>query len=191
MKKTICIVLCLVFLIGFLMACDASFTKQGFEYCGKVSSDVDCGFLPDVERLWEDYDYIEGDFYFQSICEFLLDPNMREMALLYLKYEDEDYEEVKQIALGSIEIEKSRTYSYNGYRFCEDMSDYYEGSIREFPYNFTLTGYHDEKNIIIFLTISHHPFQHKQGELAQNELANNGNIEPFLEEYFPMYDFSQ
>ena len=26
---------------------------------------------------------------------------------------------------------------------------------------------------------------------AQNELANNGNIEPFLKEYFSMYDFSE
>ena len=191
MKKTVCLMLCLSFLTVCPAGCD-DFVIRGLDsYSGGHTMFATDDFLPNQERFWETHKYIEGDYYFSSESTGWLFSNLKEVALLYLKFDETNYAEVKKFVLEHIAVEEERTYSYNSYYFCEDMSDYYEESSYRFPFHFTLTGYHDEKKIIIFLGIYHYPTSNDPSEQAQNELANNGNIEPFLKEYFPMYDFSK
>lgn len=183
--------LCLTLSVFFLVGCD-DFVVRGLDsysdrYYTMFATD---DFLPNQERFWKTNEYIEGDYYFSYSTGWLFS-DIREVALLYFKFDDTNYEEVKQFVLEHITVAEERTYFYSGYRFCEDLSDYYEESSYQFPFHFTLTGYHDEKKIIIFLGIYHYPSSNQPSEQVQNELANNGNIEPFLKEYFPMYDFSE
>lgn len=184
MKKTVCMIFFLALLLTHLSACDASFSVQGLDnYSENHSSYGTTGFLLNGEKLWEKYNYIDGDyFYFHETEEFLPKP-IRETCLIYIIFDEGVYEEAKEFVLLNIEKPKQDIW-YNGYCFCEEAPGY----ATQDHINFKRVTFNDDKRTILFIGFWLDPTDEDQQILNS---YRGGNIQPFLEEYFPMYDFSK
>ena len=184
MKKTVCMIFCLVLLLMNLNACGESFSVQGFDnYSENHSSYGITGFLLNGEKLWEKYDYIDGDFFYSHKTEDFLPKPIRETCLIYITFDNDVYDEAKEFVLSNIERPEQDVW-YNGYYFCEERIGYYTQD----HINFKRVAFNDNKRTILFIGFWLDPTQEDQQILS---MYRDGNIQPFLEVYFPMYDFSE
>ena len=99
----------------------------------------------------EEYAYSGGNFYFEK--QFLV----YEKVILYLEYDINTYHAAKNAVMENTTLDKSRTYSFSGYVFYENMAlpishGHVEDGHNTMPFKwFNLVGYNDEKHTIIFL----------------------------------------
>lgn len=193
MKKTACIILCLTLLTVCLSGCNDSFSIYGLaNYDRNVSMFSTCGFLPNGEKLWEKYEYIDGDFFYSYVEGGVLCMPQRETALLYLTFEDDAYEAAKEYTLSYVEM-SDNGFWYNNYCFCEGLPKHSNTSsltpLRH-PRHFLQTIFNDEKRTILFIGFWITSSLNAEEEQIINRYAE-GDVQPFLEKYFPMYDFSE
>ena len=163
------------------------YTTEGLSNYEQYSSMGTLDFLPNQEKIWEKYPYVEGDFYYYQ--DSLIKSNGKEVGILYVIFDESVYEEAKQFSLEHIEISDDKSYLYNGYRFFVDVKTYnYHHSNISQPEFLQMTAFNDEKNVILFLGF--YIWGNSDGTQTLQMLAE-GDIRPFLKEYFPMYDFSK
>ncbi len=190
MKKIFATILCLL--------CCFSFTSCGYQVEGlknynqgnnSVSIDK---YLPSKTFL-EDYTYIAGDYYMYE-PEVIGSENKPHKSLMYLHYDEAEYVEAKTFLLENMVLSQENTFSYNGYTFMQEYNDDAEID-NAFPgenwggkyIEFWMAGYHDDRNMLVFMGIYGHP--ESEEEIA---LATNFQIDKFLDYYFDdWFDFDR
>lgn len=192
----VCLVCCALFLfcnslISFFLTFKTAgpdfYTFEGLSNYEQYSSMGTLDFLPNQEKIWEKYECIEGDFYYYE--DSFVKASGKEIGILYVVFDESVYEEVKQFSLQHIEISEDKSYSYNGYRFFVDTKTYnYHTSAAKQLEFLQMTAFNDEKDVILFLGF--YIWGNSDGMQTLQKLTE-GDIRPFLEEYFPMYDFSK
>lgn len=111
-------------------------------------------FLPSPTFI-EDYSYIEGGYYWYKADSKrgLFTTNVRpEIAILYLKYDENIYFEAKSTMLTNIKPYNNVIYEYNNYIFYENSNEINitQGS-RNFPKDFTMACYNDTNYVLLFI----------------------------------------
>ncbi len=185
MKKTVCLLICLSIAIFCSGGCGGRVVeKPGFSNFNVNDSmfGICGGSLRLGKTVQETYEYIEGDYYFSSYQ--FLPFAIQESSLIYLVYTDAIYEEAKQFVIDHFEMSSDlHTFTYNDYTF-------YTVIVWEFPLHHTLLAYNDEKNTLVFMGFYiSSPLSNRDQEILQ--MLVDGDIEPFLKEYFSFYDFSK
>ena len=189
MKKTVVLCSCFVLFFLCLSGCHIEYRETGLSnYSKSLGSFELCHDLAFGLQLGEQYGYLDGDFeYYQQI----LGLNDRETAILYMVFEDDAYEDVKQYTLDNLDFSTENRYVYNGYCFYENITERTEKSIWEFPRWASMVAISDEKKTIVFfgfyISVTLGDMQNKK----TLKKLTDGDIEPFLKEYFSFYDFSK
>lgn len=152
-------------------------------------------FLPSVSFV-EDYDYVEGGYYWREddMLRGIFTTNvLPETVLLYLKYDESIYYSAKQTMLENIKPYGDKFYEYNNYIFYENSNEInLSPGERNFPEDFTMACYNDEKHTLIFIGL-------ESVTLAGPSCIDNKYLEDidnnwgsFVEEYFgEYYDFQE
>ena len=155
-KKLLLLAAILVLLIGGYFALDFLPKETGEEEnsleeyidfinknkCGYGSTSINNPqtFLPSIS-FFQEYNYIEGEFYWREDDPLrgLFTTDVRpEIALLYLKYEEDIYYEAKQEMLDKIKPYNNEFYLYNNYVFYENSNYIDFSGTRRFPKHFTM-----------------------------------------------------
>lgn len=161
---------------AYIGTCDIS----GF---GEMSLSLDNPeyFLPS-KTFYYDYKYIDAGYYMREATIFFGSGDS--YVILHFKYEESVYFEAKEAMFEGIEPYDDNRYEYNGYVFYKN-SNYIrlfnkdEGD--RFPKAFTMAGYNDDKNILMFIGY--------YGESEQGEIVDWG---AFLKKvYGEHYDFDK
>lgn len=189
-----CLVLTLTMLSGFgFFACtDGEMYGRGISNFDPYASSVGINYIPfamaDGQRvyLFDLYKYSEGDYFYYCMNEMASMLGMatcRKMSLAYFIFEESVYEEVKQFSLEEIKTSEEKIYVYGGYTFLVDNSPYLgNSSYWKFPERLLTMAFNDETNTLVFFGFYiSDPDENDQKVL--NDLTD-GNIAPFLEEYF-------
>lgn len=92
------------------------------------------------------YEYVQGDFFFYATAVLNRDP--MDKTLLYVEYSDTNYKEAKEYIMTEMNLNIAEAKEYNGYTFYLN-NDFEPREI--FPFQYTMAGYNDEKNRLIFL----------------------------------------
>ena len=136
----------------------------------------------------EEYDYTSGDFHFEK--QFLV----YEKVILYLEYDSSTYSSAKNAVLENTILDKSRTYSFSGYVFYENMDlpishGHVEDGHNTMPFKwFNLVGYNDETHTIIFLGAQLSPENSNTPE--KYDITNEEEMVDFIiREYSHWYSF--
>jgi hypothetical protein len=159
-----------------------------------------------TEYFWQEYPYIDGDFYYQFKDDGIL-KNERTRSLLYFIYDDETYMAAKEAMLNTVPTSSYHNYTYNNYVFMENLTlalhcaDFdvsilgesawdnhfsKDGESLRFPNHSTMICYCDDKNLLMFLGLE----LYGESYISRSELlCKTGDIESFLKEFFPFYDF--
>lgn len=195
MKKTICLLLCLVLTLTMLSgfgfcSCDGQIFFRGISTFDTNNSTVEIAYAPymigDGEReyVFELYEYIEGDYFYYSMNEMFAAcfDTWREMSLLYLTFEEPVYEDAKQFSLKRINTSKEKTYVCDGYTFLVDISPYLNAYPWDFPEHLRIMAFNDKTKTLVFLGF-HICYPDENDQKVLDDLIN-GNIAPFLDEYF-------
>ena len=163
MKKIICVLLVIFVSLG-LASCYTDLEENSLEEyidqinrnkCGYGSKSINDPelFLPSIS-FFQEYNYIDGGFYWREDDPMrgTFTTNVRpEIALLYLKYEEDIYYEAKQEMLEKIKPYNDKFYLYNNYVFYENSNYIDFSSTRRFPKKFTMACYNDENQTLIFI----------------------------------------
>ena len=154
-------------------------------------------FLPSCTFL-VDYPYEEGGYVWREddIVRGLFTTNVfPEIALLALQYDEQTYLSAKQTMLDEIPAYTDQVYMHGGFIFyenanCTNFINFKEK--RNFPQWFTMAGYNDEKNTLMFIGMY-------SGTLAGpscleerflNDIENN--FSDFIDTYYGQYyDFNE
>ena len=177
MKKIVVAILTMLVCLSFCSC--TSFEKHGIEKYSPANSDVEITvFLPEDDFLTE-YEYIEGDYHFYRYEEILFAPEL-ERTILYLKYDDNTYQDAKKCVMENDYLSDNSVEEYNGYVFYN--VDYNDRGYH--PWEFRRFAYKDANNTLLFIGFY--------------ECADYPNVSDFndwgafLEEYYgEWYDFSQ
>ncbi len=193
MKKIICLIVLILFISICMVSCSSynqtgtdSYTRStltSYEARGLSSYNQNdkrfdlCNYT--VPKEWFDaYEYLEGDyFYISSFCLFAPDKNGSK-ALLYFRYDAESYALARDYLLSLVSV--NEPISFNEYTFHEILS--LNGNLHNsdtasddqaptLPKHYSLIGYNDELNIVIFI-----------GKIDDRECALP--LEKHIEEYY-------
>ena len=202
MKKIICVFLVLFVCLG-LTSCYTDLEENSLEEyidfinrnkCGYGSTSIDNPqfLLPSIS-FFQEYNYIDGSFYWREDDPlrgtFTTDVRP-EIALLYLKYEEDIYYEAKQEMLEKIKPYNDKFYLYNNYVFYENSNYIDVFGANSFPKSFTMACYNDENQTLIFIGLD-------SGTVAGPSCLEEkyledieSNWEDFIRQYFGQhYDF--
>ena len=72
-----------------------------------------------------------------------------ERVLVYIKYDDDTYENAKKYAMENLILSDAPVEEYNGYVFYDNFTN--DGNEFKFPYMFNRLAYNDSNNTLIFL----------------------------------------
>lgn len=144
---------------------------------------VSARLLPD-EKFLELFEYVDGDYHYSND----MGRRSQESELLYLIYDEKNYNLAKSYALECVECSTTNIFTFNGYTFFENVTGLTDNpnSPFEFPYIFNLIGYNDDNRTLCFLGFSIFNPTKKDEQLLTFE-----DMGAFLKEYFSFYDFEQ
>lgn len=203
-KKMICgilLIACVITLTGCYNDLEETSLNDYIASINKYSvgfSDVEIDlpdfFLPNSTFI-EDYDYIDGVFYWRADDSLrgLYTTNVRpEISLLALKYDENVYIEAKSFMLEKISPIDKELYAYNGYIFYQNPNFIKFWGEGRFPQFFTMASYNDEKHTLLFIGMYSWTFAGPS--CLEDRFLNDpkGNWEEFIETYYgDIYDFSK
>ena len=146
-------------------------------------------FLPS-DTFLEDYEYLEGNYYFYENGLFNNMDQFPDRTLITLKYDNEKYYEAKEGVLKNFPQYGECFYTYNNYQFYFNknfIDRHYDEHPPEIFHWFTMACYNDENNMVCFLGFNKTYFK---DDKYLNDLDNNW--EAFIDEYYGEYfDFSK
>lgn len=139
-----------------------------------------------VPKEWFDaYEYLEGDYFYISSFYLFTPVKNGSKALLYFRYDAEIYALARKHLLSLVSV--NEPIIINDYTFYEilslkgnshDSATTFSNQVSTLPKNYSLIGYNDELNIIIFI-----------GKIDDKECALP--FEEHIEEYYgEWYNFS-
>lgn len=116
----------------------------------------------DVSLIY-DYDYVEGMWFWGNDAEFLLTDMDR--ALMYIVFTEDSYQQAKYSIFDwynpDPKVDFSTKSTYNGYTFYKSYFDGYYDEFSGGTYTYTMAGYNNDKNMLIFVSmycvIDYHP----------------------------------
>lgn len=194
MKKKITMCLCL--LILFSMVSCSSFEKHGISQYHSGNSKIELtlyffptengDFLKMFDYTWGDYHYYDAPF---------LSVSSLEKAIAVLKYDEEIYRKAKQYCLDNMYLSATNIKEYSGYVFVENLAHpesfgrVKNGANQDFPQIFTMFGYNDALNTLVFIGFcSENAFSKKDDPKAAYAETDFGKfLDIFYSEY---YDFN-
>ena len=185
MKKIISSFVLALFLFNLTSCCNI-IEYYGIENYSEYNSEYSLSrnLLPSSDYL-QKFNYIDGDYEYIDIGL-----TKREHEIMYLIYENNVYDDAKTFVFENLILSNNHRYSYNGYEFIENIGrkEYYDSSMtnEEFPYQFKMIGFNDEKNAIIFMAMRITP---KDLTDKDKQLLTFEDMGAFLREYFSFYDF--
>ena len=140
-------------------------------------------FLPSKTFI-NDYPYLEGVFYFYEEDPIKPEWTYPSTSLLCLKYTEEVYIQAKQKMLDSIPMCGEDLYLYDDFVFYRN-ANFHE--LTEFPTWFTMAGYNDEENILVFIGFfAYSSTPNKYRDSMKEDWVH------FIDEYYgKYYDFSR
>ena len=207
MKKIIIVLLLVVCNMQFI-GCDYCDLESNSleDYIVNISSS-DCGgnsstgidspqrLLPGV-TFFDEYDYIEGGYHWHEddMLRGLFTTNVRpEVAIVYLKYDENVYYDAKQTMLERIKPYNDKLYEYDDYIFYINPNQYLpDGSTLRFPQGpFTMACYNDTNCTLIFIGFYSETLT-RPSCLDEKYLEDiEGNWKSFIDQYYgEYYDFS-
>lgn len=148
MKKLFCVIISVVVIVFFVGCSSGVSFVDGVDvrhFIPTLSSVGTTGCLI-PKNLLEEFDYGENRFYWSSNDRLL--PGDMDKTLLYVEYSDANYEEAKEYIMTEMNLNIAEAKEYNGYIFYLN-NDFEPREI--FPFQYTMAGYNDEKNRLIFL----------------------------------------
>ena len=157
--------------------------QRGVGY-SQVEIDYPDYFLP-IKTFASDFEFVDGGFHYyeedlsREIFEGKREP---EIAILYLRYCEDIYENAKKYMLNNIPRYGEKTYIYKDYIFYEN-ANFISLHGRRFPKWFTMACYNDEKHTLMFIGF-YDGYPGLSSEEQNNIEENWGN---FLETYYGKY----
>ena len=151
MKKRSILAVIAVFLLGLLTACKSlnGTYIHGLEHYHQSSTWI-APVLPSSHFL-DDYDYLQGDYYYITEDIISISKPAQEKQLLTLSYSEDIYISAKQEVFDTIKFEMDYELEYNGYTILICSTDVEDTSYR-IPYCFAMVGYNDNKNTLLFMS---------------------------------------
>jgi len=178
------------------------------------SSDGFGDYILPTDNFLEDYRFIDGNWY-HILRESGLLNDTRDLGLMYLRYDEDTYYEVKDLVFSTVPLSSGKVISYNGYDFYANLKEYAEKVNAALPfspqnyeklseYNFNENSipekffywgngiaFNDEKKIFVSYYLG---TRDEQQELAKSLAGNVDNLtqeewNAYLTEFFPFYDF--
>ena len=190
MKKVLAAALLLVIAVTALVSCSSSSSGYTFEeYEEKMRRGGGSGFsntsidraehLLPSRKFISEYTYTDGGYHLaRPRGKFLSKPFLNEKVILWLKYEEAEYQKAKAFMLEKIPIKEDRMYLYGDYVF-------YLNYEKKLPIKFTMACYNDTNHTLIFLGAC-------GSGLKENNAVVFGNWKGFIDTYFgEYYDFSK
>ena len=176
MKKLTCFILVVAFICVGFTSCKkhtvtgensyitegfSSQTVRGIENFDECHDSIDltCSLFP--EGFLENYNYIDGDFYYHSRFTIFSKEKSIDKTLMYLVYDDETYLEAKEylLSLDSFyAFDFENPYYLNDYIFYDDLDRLnscieegrdYSVNMVKFPGQYNMVGFNDSKNTIV------------------------------------------
>ncbi len=157
-------------------------TKHNLGFSGYELDHPDY-FLPSKTFI-NDYPYIEGVYYFEEEDPIKRKQNNPATSLLCLKYTEEVYIQAKQEMLDSIPMRGEDLYLYDDFVFYQNGN--FDGVVK-FPKWFTMAGYNDEENILIFIGF----FEYSSTPNKYRDSMKEDWVHFIDEFYGKYYDFSR
>ncbi len=182
MKKIMIILL--VISISFSFASCSELKIQGLDsYSKELCSVGTTDYLFPDESFLAEFKYRDGNFHFyEDGGSFTL-----VTTIAYLTYSDTDYEQAKVYCQEKFVLSEEHVFTYNGYHFAENLcNSVANDNLYEYPEQFNMFGYNDEKQTLIFIGYCNSYPNDKNKQLAETDFG------AFLELYFSQYyDFSE
>ncbi len=144
-------------------------------------------YLLPSDGFIEKYTHTNGDYhYFDNLY---MNEQALESGFVYLEYEEATYKEAKQFCLDSMSLSDENTKEYNGYVFAESLALTEEtrsedGKDLRYPRYFTMFGYNDALNRLVFISMFCGDEHAEKAALADTDFG------AFLKEFYgEYYDF--
>lgn len=186
MKKRCVLGVIAVFLLGLLTACKSlnGTYLHGLEHYNQSSIWI-APVLPSSHFL-DDYDYLQGDYYYVTEDIISISKPAQEKQLLTLSYSEDIYISAKQEVFNTIKFEMDYELVYNGYTILICSTEVANAGYR-IPYCFAMVGYNDNKNTLLFMS-----FYIDDSLLSdkEKEILAALDSQAYFNEYFSFYDFA-
>lgn len=139
-------------------------------------------FLPSSTFI-EDFEYIEGEYYFYEEDPIRPEKENPCITLLILRYSANEYSNAKNYMIENIQNYNDIVYEYENYNFYENSNFVNLKGIRNFPKHFTMACYNDENHTLIFLGFyGSYP---GTDEIYKNDIENSWIS--FIDQYYSEY----
>ena len=182
MKKIFSVILIVVCVLS-LVSCWEK-TYRGIDEFHRGNSDFSlCAWLIPNDFL-EIYDnYVSGDYFFYSNNNYI--NNGIDKTLMYLVYEEDIYEDVKQYVFDNMTLDIVNKRELNGYVFYENLSfadslEYKDIDPDSFPYQYNMVAINDEKKTVLFFGLI-------AGSSYENIELGNTDFAKYLEVFYGEY----
>lgn len=140
-----------------------------------------------AEDFMEKYAHGSGDYHYFDNC--FMNEQALETGFVYLEYEETVYAEAKQYCLDNMKLSAVNTKEYHGYIFAENEALTQElksedGKDLNYPRYFSMFGYNDSLNRLVFISIFCGDDHAEKAALADSDFG------AFLKEFYgEYYDF--
>lgn len=159
MKKILCLLLVCSSLL--MTSCGKTIKKTGINFFNYDDSEYGISNFLIPPGFLELYEYKNAGYYFYSQTDSIYEKTKNEcfcydQTLMCLKYDESQYILAKSYMFDNMSLNLQEEYRYGAYIFYENMSFVNYLKIKSvkygrFPYQYTMAGYNDEINTLLFL----------------------------------------
>ena len=170
-----------------------SMTREGIEEFHASSSSYGVCDKLVPEQLLENYEHIEGDYFFHSDSYVETKRLMCvDKALMYLVYDSSTYTLAKDYVFENMVLDDTIFEELNGYVFYINMR--YDNILEEqsygdkYPYFYNMVAFNDVKNEIVFLGlyVPYYYYEYSGGEEAKSNFSEH--LKHFYGEWYNFFD---
>ena len=180
MKKIVFVIIILL-VTSLLTSCFPYVIRGIDEYSPGNSSVTICEGLLPSKGFIEQFDYINGDYYYYN-SNFDINFDIYESALMYFQYDKETYELAKKEIFNVCIFSQENKFMYEGYSFFQHNP--YDKNY--FPNEFNMIAYNDEICTIVLMGFYTDIISNER----EKEIFEFNDFGLFLKEYFWFYDFN-